>query len=70
MRPSLKSEFRALCRRKSYTFEQLWPRIQAIMTRNFVWLASDFTTNDLWLLARKRGWIRETRTGRLVVTVN
>ena len=70
MRRSLKKEFRTLARKQSYTFEQLWPRVQAIMVRNFAWLSSDFTTNDLWLLARRRGWIRETRIGRLQVRIS
>jgi hypothetical protein len=68
VRPSLKAEFRKLNGR-SYTFYQLWPKVQDMMVRNFVWLPCDFNTNDLWFYARKRGWIRESPRGRLTVTV-
>jgi hypothetical protein len=66
---SLKNGFRALVRRRSYTFEQLWPKVQDVLVNNILVLASDFTTNDLWLYARTKGWIHETRTGRLIVHV-
>jgi hypothetical protein len=43
--------------------------VQDIMVRNIGWLGADFTTNDLWLYARRRGWIQETSRGTLIVNV-
>jgi hypothetical protein len=69
MRRSFKPEFRQLNRSRPYSFKKLWSKVQDIMAHNIGWLAADFTTNDLWLYARRRGWIQETSRGTLIVDV-